>query len=174
MKTTSWIAALAAAGVICASAQEPGDSGRSDEALLRRYVIESGEAFNKRDLDGMLARVSPDLVLTYPGTPDMSYAELAEAYAEMIALPPGMKVSTAPTIEDIFVSGDLGVVRVTWTTTRSRENSAQKTTRMRDMQVWQRGSDGQWRFTRGMHYLDSATTSGDAADTSRKSESKTR
>jgi len=158
MSKRMWMAALVVAVVSSAGAQQARESQARDEALLRQYIIESGEAFNNHDLDGMMARISPDLVLSYPGIPDMGYAELKKAYEEMIALPPGMSIKTSPTIEDVIVSGSLGAVRVTWTTTRTDQNSGTTVRRMRDMQIWRRDADGEWRFLRGMHYRDSPPT----------------
>jgi len=144
------------AALICmnlsSSIARASDTAR-DEALLRQYIVESGEAFNRRDLNGMLARVSPDLILTYPGIPDMSYDDLAKGYAEMIAQPPGVRITTVPTVEEVIVSSGLGVVRITWTTT-TESASGRKVRRMRDMQVWQRSGQGEWRFIRGIHFRE--------------------
>jgi ketosteroid isomerase-like protein len=92
------------------------------------------------------------VVLTYPGIPDSDYATLDAGYREMTSLPAGVTVTTAPTIEEIIVSGDLGVVRVTWNTTTVQTQPAQRSTRqLRDLQVWRREADG-WKFYRGMHF----------------------
>lgn len=76
-------AALAYVGLWSPAARASDTAG--DEALLRQYIVESGDAFNRRDIKAMLARASPDLVLTYPGVPDMSYDDLAKSYAEQNA-----------------------------------------------------------------------------------------
>lgn len=51
------------------------------------------------------------------------------------------------------MSGDLAVVRVTWTTTITQGDPPRAATRLaRDLQVWRREPDGSWKFARGMHY----------------------
>jgi ketosteroid isomerase-like protein len=90
--------------------------------------------------------------VTYPGIPDQDYATLDAGYREMTSLPAGVTVTTAPSIEEIIVSGNLGVVRVTWNTTTVQAEPAQRSTRqLRDMQVWRREADG-WKFFRGVHF----------------------
>jgi ketosteroid isomerase-like protein len=67
-------------------------------------------------------------------------------------VPAGVTVTTSPNIEEIIVSGDLAVVRVTWTTTTVQAELAQRNTRqLRDMQVWRREADG-WKLFRGVHF----------------------
>jgi ketosteroid isomerase-like protein len=146
-------AALAYVG--CWSPAARASDTARDEALLRQYIVESGDAFNRRDLKAMLARVSPDLVLTYPGVPDMGYDDLAKSYAEMIAQPPGIKLTTVPSVEEVIVSGELAVVRITWTTTTASASQS-KVRRMRDLQVWRRSGQGEWRFIRGIHFREPA------------------
>ncbi|HYR08463.1 MAG TPA: nuclear transport factor 2 family protein [Longimicrobium sp.] len=124
----------------------------ADVEALRALVIRSGEAFNARDPDAIIALYSREVVLTYPGIPDQDYETLDAGYREMTDLPAGVTVTTAPTIEEIIVSGDMGVVRVTWNTTTVRAEPAQASTRqLRDLQVWLREADG-WKFFRGMHF----------------------
>jgi ketosteroid isomerase-like protein len=135
----------------------PADAAASaqerDIAALRSAVIRSGEAFNASDPDAIMSQYARDVVLSYPGLPDMDYATLAAGYASLRTLRPGVTVRTTPTIEEILVSGDLGVIRVMWTTTTTETNPPRESTRqMKDLQVWRRESDGTWKFARGMHY----------------------
>ncbi len=150
---TAALLLLAAALHAPAAAQETIVHGpAADVEALRALVIRSGDAFNAKDPDAIIALYSRDAQLTYPGIPDQDYATLDAGYREMTSLPAGITVTTAPTIEEIIVSGDLGVVRVTWNTTTMQTQPAQRSTRqLRDLQVWRREADG-WRFFRGMHF----------------------
>lgn len=147
-------AVLLAAAAPHAAAQQPIPSHgpREDVEALRALVVRSGEAFNARDPDGIMALYSRDIVLSYPGIPDSRYDTIASGYREMTNLPAGVTVTTVPHIEEIIVSGDMGIVRVTWNTTTVQAQPAQRTTRqLRDLQVWRREVDG-WKFYRGMHF----------------------
>jgi steroid delta-isomerase len=156
MSTAIWMLGASLLLAHCASVSQHAGTSQRDQELLRQYVAESAAAVNRRDLKAMMATVSPDLILTYPGIADMGYEALENGYAEMIALPAGTSVTTAPTIEEIIVSGDLAVIRVTWTTTTVSGPSDRKVRRMRDMQVWRRNDQGEWKFTRGMHFREPA------------------
>jgi ketosteroid isomerase-like protein len=124
-----------------------------DVEALRKAIIRSGEAFNASDPDAIMSQYARDVILSYPGIPDMDYAALVAGYASLRTPKPGVTVRTSPTIEEILVSGDLGVIRVMWTTTTTETNPPRESTRqMKDLQVWRRESDGTWKFARGMHY----------------------
>ncbi len=131
-----------------------------DVETLRAAILRSGEAFNAGDHAAMMAPVARDLVLTYPGIPDMGYDSLSAGYRRMADRPAGVTSRTVPTVEEILVSGDLAVIRVTWTTTVTETSPARSATRqMRDMQVWRREADGGWTFFRGMHFRNPPATS---------------
>lgn len=125
----------------CATAPD-----RADERALREAIARSAAAFNGNDAEGIISQYASDAILSYPGLPDMDYATLQKAYVEMVNRPAG-SAHTTPTIEEVLVSGDLGVIRVMWTTT-----TPAGTRRMKDLQVWRRDKDGTWKFARGMHY----------------------
>ena len=99
------------------------------------------------------SQYAKDIVLSYPGLPDLGYDELVQSYREMVKRPPGVTVQTMPTIEEILVSGDLALIRVMWTTTTTNAEPPRQTSRqMKDFQVWRREKDGTWKFARGMHF----------------------
>lgn len=144
---------LAAALHVPLAAQQTAVHGPAqDVEAVRALVIRSGEAFNDGDPDAIIALYSRDVVLTYPGIPDQDYTTLDAGYREMTNRPAGVTVTTQPFIEEISVSGDMAVVRVTWNTTTVQAEPAQRSTRqLRDLQVWRREADG-WKFWRGMHF----------------------
>ena len=153
------LAALAVSAIDVRAQQAPSSSHERDVEAIRRAVIESGEAFNRRDPAGIMALYARDIVLVYPGIPDSDYADLERSFAQMTAGTPGVTVRTSPNIEEILVSGDLAVVRVTWTTTTTETTPARVSThQMRDMQVWRWEADGSWKFARGMHFRDPPPT----------------
>jgi ketosteroid isomerase-like protein len=134
-------------------AKEAASAHERDVETLRKAIIRSGEAFNAVDPEGILSQYARDVILSYPGIPDMDYDTLAKAYAELRNRKPGVTEKTTPTIEEILVSGDLGVIRVMWTTVTTETDPPRQSTRhMKDLQIWRREKDGSWMFIRGMHY----------------------
>ena len=136
-----------------ASAQEAPSPHEKDVAALRSAIHKSADSFNRGDADAIMSQYARDIVLSYPGLPDLGYDALVESYREMVKRPPGVTVQTSPTIEEILVSGDLALIRLMWTTTTTETTPPrQATRRMKDFQVWRRESDGTWKFARGMHF----------------------
>ena len=141
MRARSLFLLLFVAG--CASRPDPC---ACDVERLRDAIEMSAAAFNANDADAIISQYAPDAILNYPGLPEMNYDTLKKSYQEMVDRPAG-SAHTVPNIEEILVSGDLGVIRVMWTTT-----TPAGTRQMKDLQVWRREKDGTWKFARGMHY----------------------
>jgi steroid delta-isomerase len=128
-------------------------SYRADSTAIRDAILRGAAGFEAADPDVILERYARDVVLAYPGEPDMNYDVLARSYAELRSRPKNVRATTVPTFDELLVSGDMAVVRLRWTTTITTPE--QSTTRhMKDLQVWRRESDGRWMFTRGMHYRE--------------------
>jgi ketosteroid isomerase-like protein len=150
---------LVALGAVRASAaqdapRESSPTRERDAAAIKAEILRGAEAFMAGNPDVILEHYAKDVVLTYPGIPDQDYATLAKGYAQIRNRPPGMRVTTRPTFEEILVSGDLAIVRVTWNTTVITADSGTASRRLRDLQVWRREPDGRWMFIRGMHFRE--------------------
>ena len=152
-----------------ARAQQPAEGGivtwgpERDVEAIRAAVVHSGEAANAGDPGEVMSLYARDILLSYPGVPDMDYAALERGYREMLRTP-GVTLRTVPDVHEIMVSGDLAVVRVTWTTTITEAQPVRSTSRLaRDLQVWRREPDGSWKFARGMHYRVPLPAAADSA-----------
>ena len=165
MRVLPLIPLLLCATVVTLPAQQSHGASASDDEARRRdssavhqAVLRGGAALNARNADAIVALYARDLVLSYPGEPDMGYEAFARAMHEMTGTDTTrLRITTQAAIDEVMVSGDLAVVRVVWTTTsisRARGDSSwvHSTRRMKDLQVWRREPDGAWRFARGMHY----------------------
>ena len=141
-------------------AQVPARSQAADSAAIRASIERGARGFERAQPDSILAHYARDIVLSYPGIPDQDYATLVRGYEELRARPANVRATTTPTFDEILVAGDLAVVRLRWTTTirsaATATTAAVEGTRyLRDLQVWRREANGDWRFIRGMHYRDS-------------------
>lgn len=139
--------------------QQPAPGAGSDSTEIRAAIERGARGFERGDPDSILAHYARDIVLSYPGIPDMDYDALVRNYGELRRRSPHVTATTRPTFDEILVDGKLAIVRVRWTTTiRSAATDATparaSTRYLRDLQVWRRDSAG-WRFVRGMHYPDS-------------------
>ncbi|MDQ3282128.1 MAG: DUF4440 domain-containing protein [Acidobacteriota bacterium] len=124
-----------------------------DVEALRQNILTYTAAVNAGHPERAVPLFAKDIITSFPGIRDADYKTLAEDYAEMGKLESGVTVTTQPHIEEILISGNLGIARIVWTTTTTRADPPSTTTRyMKDLQVWRRDPDGLWRFARGMHY----------------------
>ena len=125
---------------------------RNDEAILRANIQQYTDAVNSMEGEKAVALFAGDITLTYPGIPDSDLATLSEHYLNLRRdTPPGTTVRTRPDIEEVLISGDLAVIRLTWNTTVT-DASGEKKRQMRDLQVWRREAGGTWKFARGIHF----------------------
>ena len=145
---------------VSAIAQVPARGHAADSASIRAAIERGARGFERAQPDSILAHYARDIILSYPGIPDQDYATLVRGYGQLRSRPATESATTTPTFDEILVSGDLAIVRLRWTTTirsaATATTAAVESTRyLRDLQVWRREADGEWRFIRGMHYRDS-------------------
>jgi ketosteroid isomerase-like protein len=132
--------------VAAAQAAGPDESSTAKAAIVERLHRWTA-AFNARDLAAVCGLFAPDLSYTVDdnlnGSRDRLCANIATAVSK-----PGVELRyDEPTIHDILVSGDLAVVRLTWTLTADK-NGARDLTTEEGMDVFRRAPDGVWSIVR--------------------------
>lgn len=150
---------LATLAVLCfaalpelARASADPSQTRADEAEIRAALARWVEAANRQDWRAALAVWAPDMVGWYPGQPDDSYAR-EETNATRPKREHGSQFEL--TINEVIVSGDLAVVRDTWTM-RSTDPAAPRATTFRSFEVWRRQPGGAWKISRWISAPDPA------------------
>ena len=139
------IVALSVSGAP-AQAADPDDSSAAKAAITERLVHWTG-AFNAKDLSAVCALFAPDLSYTVDEIVDGSRDQLCANIGAALARP-GLKLRyDEPTIHEMLVSGDLAVVRLTWTLT-AENNGARDVTTDEGMDVFRRAPDGVWSIAR--------------------------
>ena len=140
-------AALAA--LPAAAPAQPG----GDEAAIRAAIEAGARACEAGRPDAVMESYAPDILLSYPGVPDQDHAALLAGYRQLCPGSGGGEgtvETTRAAFDEILVSGDLAVARLTWST-HLRGMAEGNVRRLRDMQVWRRTPEG-WRFFRGVHF----------------------
>ncbi len=115
------------------------------EEIDRLYAAWS-DAFADADVDALLALLTDDYVVWYPG----AVLRREELRPRLVAAFAAYDITSRFEREDLIVSGDLAV-DVGWDVQelRSREGGADTQVRRRVMLVLRRDRD-RWRFARGM------------------------
>lgn len=123
----------------------PAQTRSTDEAQICRALQEWVVATNSGQRLRAARIWAKDLIGWYPGRPDDTYARVMEAARRLDGVTP--QVKTELTINEILVSGDLAVVRDTWTFTRQTATDSTRST-LRGFEVWRKQSDGSWKISR--------------------------
>ena len=132
------LVAAALAGSLAAA--QTGDQAQADiRAALMKWTAD----FNARNLGEVCDLFAPDLRYDYQGFPERGFDDICKLLRQSLA-DPGKRYSYAPpAIKDILVSGDLAVVRLTWTLTVKGDAMVQDvTTEEPGIDIFRKQPDG--------------------------------
>lgn len=94
-----------------------------------------------------------DIILSYAKLPDADYQTNKERFQKAFIARPGITETFSAEVEEVQVSGDMAFVRVTWTYKAERKNpDKQLISRERDIEIWRRHANGEWKMARGLSY----------------------
>ena len=120
------------------------ESGSEIDRLYEAW----GDAFHRQDLQAILDLLTPDYLLWPAGALPMARDSLEP---RLVATLGAYEVTPSFEREERLVAGDLAFERG-WDVqqVRPRAGGEMKTQRQRVFLILQRGTDGKWRFARGM------------------------
>ncbi len=115
------------------------------EAAIRSALTNWMTAFNARDAAGACGLFAPGL------TKEQTYTDMCERLHRSLA---GHEVGFRYSLDinEIIVSGDLAVVRLTWHLTVSRPGVPDVVTPETGLDVFRRQDDGSWKIIRFISY----------------------
>lgn len=132
--------ALAAAAPACADPL-------ADEAAIRQRLQRWTNDFNVRNLAGVCDLFAPDLRYSIPEVPHGTYEVMCSSLTKVLGRSDIRLQYAMPDIHEIVVSGDLAVVRLTWTLTTELAGKRDTTTE-EGMDIFRRQPDGRWSIAR--------------------------
>jgi uncharacterized protein (TIGR02246 family) len=131
-----------------AAAQTDSPAQAEIRAALTQWMVD----FNAGNAEKTCALFAPDLVAQVRGRPERGYAVQCDLLKSSLA-DQSKTYRYALAIREIIVSGDLAVVRQTWTMTVKRKDSgAESTSDEYGLDVFRRQADGSWKIARYMSY----------------------
>jgi ketosteroid isomerase-like protein len=139
--------ALMLALLICgpAVAQSPDQADGDIRAALMKCTAD----FNARNLGEVCDLFAPDLRYDFQGLPERSYDDICKLLRTSLSDATRRFTYSPPAIEEIIVSGDLAVVRLTWTLkVRSDGAPGDVTSEEIGLDVFRRQPDGRWKIIR--------------------------
>jgi steroid delta-isomerase len=142
------IALLSAAVCTPASAQ----SADAAETAIRTALARWTSDFNERDASRICDLFAKDLRYDFRGLPERDYDALCGLLHKALADRTRQFVYS-PEIREIIVSGDLAVVRLTWTVKVTTPGAATAVeSKEPGLDVFRRQSDGSWKIIRYIAY----------------------
>lgn len=150
-------AVLVAIILIAATLAPAHADDAADGAAITQRLQRWTAAFNARDAAGVCDLFAPDLLYSIPemvrGTQQTMCGNLARLLGKT-----DVQVSYKnPDIHEIIVSGDVAVVRLTWTLT-AEVNGTKDTTTEEGIDIFRRQPDGRWSIARFVAFTTRANT----------------
>ena len=146
------LAAAAAALALVACGAAPSQAA-DDPKVATAVALENWRLdFNARRPDHICDLFATELRYDFQGLPEQNYDQLCKRLHRALA-DPAMSIHYTLLIKEILVSGDLAVVRLTWTDTSMDKDGKPVTHDEPGLDVFGRQSDGGWKIIR---YIDFA------------------
>jgi len=129
----------------------PARAEQSDAETAIRNALEQWRIdFNDGKADRICDLFSPELIYDFRGLPEQNYMSLCERLHRALS-GIGPRFHYGLRIKEVIVSGDLAVVRLTWISTVAA-NGNTSTDEEPGLDVFRRGTTGQWRIIRYIAY----------------------
>jgi len=128
-----------------AVAQSPDPAENDIRAALMKWTAD----FNARNLGEVCDLFAPDLRYDFQGLPERSYEDICKLLHASLSDAGKRFTYSPPAIKEVIVSGDLAVVRLTWTLkVHSEGTPSDVTSEEIGLDVFRRQPDGRWKIIR--------------------------
>ena len=138
-----------AAAMLCACntppapARDPAADRAAIERVLRQWPLDVAD----RNAAAVCGIFAPDVVLSAAGGPDRNHDQVCMQFDKLFADSQHTISYADPEIQDVFVDGDLGAVRLIWTlTTTGPPGTAPVVDREQGLDIFARQPDGSWKI----------------------------
>lgn len=126
-------------------------AAESAEAAIGAALAKWTQDFNAGTATAVCSLFSPELRYDFRGYPERGYDDVCTRLKSSLS-DTDRKYAYALDIREILTSGDLAVVRLTWTLTITLSNGQQVASVEPGMDVFRKEPDGAWRIIRYLAY----------------------
>jgi uncharacterized protein (TIGR02246 family) len=134
------------------AAGSPASAQPEAETAIRTALANWTRDFNARDSSRICDLFARDLRYDYRGFPERDYEALCSLLRQSLA-DPARRFTYTHDIREIIVSGDLAIVRLTWTLTVTLPGAARPVeSKEPGLDVFRRQPDGSWKIVRYVGY----------------------
>lgn len=142
------------AGLMVVAAMPAWADSAADEAAIRDRFAKWTAAFNAGDAAGVCDLFAPDLVYSLPEVVNGTQAKLCGNLANLLARSDLKLHYDLLAIHEMIVTGDIAVVRLTWTLT-AEAKAGKDTTTEEGIDIFRRQPDGRWSIARFIAFTTS-------------------
>jgi uncharacterized protein (TIGR02246 family) len=142
---TAGVAVVALSG--CTTRLGPAPDPAADRAAMERVLRQWPLDIADRNAAAVCGIFAPDVVLSAAGGPDRNYQQVCAQFEQLLADSQRTISYADPEIQDVFVDGDLGAVRLIWTLTiTGPPGSKPVVEREQGLDIFARQPDGSWKI----------------------------
>jgi uncharacterized protein (TIGR02246 family) len=123
----------------------------TDSAMFERLFQNWTNAFNRKDLAGTCNFFSKDVVADYRGVPHKNYKSICDSFKKTFA-ENDRRYKYRFKLHEIYRSGNLAAVRVTWYLSISKDGKPISETTDQGLDVFRKEKDGTWRIVNYLGY----------------------
>jgi steroid delta-isomerase len=124
------------------------------EEAINKALTNWKLAFNAGDTGAVCGLFAPELRYDYREFPERDYQDVCDVLHHSLT-DPTKRYRYALAIKEILVSGDLAVVRLTWTLTVTKADARPEVSQEHGIDVFRRQPDGTWKIIRFIAYDES-------------------
>lgn len=124
-----------------------------DQTAIRAALAKWTDDFNRRNVEGVCSLFSTDLRYDFRDFPERNYTDMCDGLRRALTDKIKRYVYSLA-IKEVLVSGDLAMVRLTWTLTVTKPGTRPKVSQEPGLDVFKRQADGTWTIIRFIAYAE--------------------
>jgi ketosteroid isomerase-like protein len=121
------------------------------QTAIRATLAKWTDGFNARNVKGACSLFSVDLRYDFRGFPERNYTDMCDGLRRALA-DSTKRYAYSLAIKEVLVSGDLAMVRLTWTLTVTKPHARPEVSQEPGLDVFKRQADSTWKIIRFIAY----------------------
>jgi ketosteroid isomerase-like protein len=121
------------------------------QTAIRAALAKWTNEFNARNVEGACSLFSTDLRYDFRGFPERNYTDMCDGLRRALT-DSTKRYAYSLAVKEVLVSGDLAIVRLTWTLTVTKPDARPEVSREPGIDVFKRQADGTWKIIRFLAY----------------------
>lgn len=130
----------------------PVFANTTDQQVFQTMFSDWTAAFNRKDLQKSCQLFSKSIVADYQGVPQKNYVTICDGFKKIFSID-RQRYQYHFKLHDVYRSGNLAVVRITWYLRILEDNKLKSQIQDEGMDVFQKNAVGRWEIVNYIGYL---------------------